>query len=113
MSFEKLRAANMRRSKEWHVNEEFNAMFYAVATGGECGEALNVMKKLERDRVDAKSRVGVYPSSATRNDLASEMADTIIYMDLWAEAMGIDLWPAVVKTFNAKSDEMGFTTKLA
>ena len=111
MSFAELRAANMRRSKEWQVDEAFDAMFYAVATGGECGEALNVMKKLRRDQIDA---IGVWscPSSASLEDLAQEMSDTIIYMDL-AQSLGIDLWPAIIKTFNAKSDDMGFTTKLA
>ena len=110
--FADLRAANLLRSGEWQSSEEFGAMFFAVATGGECGEALNVMKKLERGRIDAKSRAGVYPTTATINDLANEMADTIIYMDLWAQSIGIDLWRAVVAKFNAKSVEMGFSTKL-
>lgn len=105
--FSNLRTANRLRAKEWgHTNEGFDAVFYAMATAGECGEACNVQKKLERARLDAKG------TRATLGDLAQEMADTIIYLDLWAESIGINLWEAVVNTFNNKSIEMGFSTRI-
>jgi NTP pyrophosphatase (non-canonical NTP hydrolase) len=112
LNFMTLRNANIERAKEWQTDEEFSPLFYAVATGGECGEALNVMKKLERNRIDAKSSSNIKPSTATLADLADEMAHTIIYMDLWAASVGIDLQKAIIKSFNAKSVEMGFKTKL-
>lgn len=112
-TFAMLRHANVERSSQWHLgNEGFDAMFFAVATGGECGEALNVQKKLRRQELNAAGPTNIKPSRATLNDLADEMADTVIYMDLWAEKVGVDLWEAIVHKFNKKSDEMGFSVRL-
>ena len=59
--------------------------------GGECGECLNFIKKMRRgDKIDSK-------------DIAFELADIIIYADLLAARLDIDLDTAIVKKFNITS----------
>ncbi|NIO83428.1 MAG: hypothetical protein GTN53_22965 [Candidatus Aminicenantes bacterium] len=61
---------------------------------GEMGEACNAVKKLKR-------------GDGTIEKVAQEIADTIIYADLLAARLGIDLSQAIIKTFNNKSKEVG------
>ncbi len=84
-----------------HKIADWSASDWMVATFGELGEAANVVKKLNRERdgiagnSDAKVKL--------MDQLTQEFADTFIYLDLMAQALGIDLPAAVVQTFNAKS----------
>lgn len=94
-----LRQANAERQKEWNPGDGTMppASFWACELGGEVGEALNVIKKLERERL------GMVGSRATRGDLSKELADIIICVDLVALHYGIDLSLALVKKFNETS----------
>lgn len=103
---DKLRAANHDRQREYAHGERFGPLFWAVATAGECGEACNVMKKLER------ARLGNQGKHASVDDLRNEMADMVVYLDLWAASMGIDLWGSIVTKFNADSEARNFRTRL-
>lgn len=71
-----LRSANAVRHVEWSNGTGDGALFYAIEFFGEAGEALNVVKKLERERM------GMVGSRATVNDLAEELADVVICIDL-------------------------------
>lgn len=93
-----LREANTARQKLWGKK---NALFAAVELAGEMGEALNVVKKLERERI------GQAGSRATLQDLADELGDVQICLDLLASAYGIDLERAAAEKFNKTSDKMG------
>ena len=79
---------------------------WLTATVGELGEAANLIKKLNRDRD------GVPGNTETpvelRKALQDEIADTFIYLDLLAQALGIDLEAAVIEKFNRKSRELGY-----
>jgi hypothetical protein len=75
--------------------------------GGEVGEAQNAAKKLIR------FRNGWAGGSDARENLAEELADTVICADLAAMKEGIDLGAAVVAKFNATSDKYGFPERLA
>ena len=70
------------------------------------GRVSNVIKKLERERL------GIRGSRVTKEQLAEEMADAVICLDLAAMHEGIDLNAAVIKKFNATSDAMGLKTHL-
>ncbi|MGB0903188.1 hypothetical protein, partial [Halocynthiibacter sp.] len=76
----------------------------------ELGEAANIAKKLNR------VRDGITGNKETpeelRQKLAGEIADTFIYLDLLAQSQGIDLEDAVIRTFNAKSEEIGYARKI-
>jgi NTP pyrophosphatase (non-canonical NTP hydrolase) len=106
LSFGALRAANEERQKLWCPDQVPDLAFRAVELGGEVGEALNVVKKLERERL------GWRGSRASKEDLASEIADVIICADLLAQAAGIDLAEAVAEKFNATSEKVGLPTRL-
>lgn len=106
MSFSKLRAANAKRQKEWDRDYQITLSYRGTELGGEVGEALNIIKKLERERL------GIKGSRATLDDLAEELADVIICCDLIAMATGIDLTGAVEKKFNKTSEKVGLETRL-
>lgn len=74
----------------------------AIATG----KASNIIKKLHREAL------GIVGKRATREELASELGDVIICASLTAGHQGIDLDEAVTRAFNAKTDQLGFRTRL-
>lgn len=102
-----LRAANAARQAEWDPGKQISLSYRGNEMGGECGEAQNVIKKLERERL------GIRGSRATVADLGSELADVVICADLIALAEGIDLDQAVADKFNATSEKVGLSVRLA
>ena len=85
---------------------DWSLLEWSAAVGGECGEMQNIAKKIKRgdygDRMHADGR----------SDLAKEMADIIIYLDLMASREGIDLEQAVVSKFNEVSDRCNCDIKI-
>ena len=106
ISLRDLREANAARQKEWCPDQMPDLLFRGNELGGECGEAQNVIKKLERERL------GWAGSRATVDDLADELADVVICADLTALTAGIDLNAAVARKFNATSEKVGLCTRL-
>lgn len=104
--FYDLRQANALRQLEWDKEGAISLSYRGNELGGEAGEAQNVIKKLERERM------GIRGSRATVDDLADELADVVICCDLIASAEGIDLGEAVERKFNATSDKYGLRTRL-
>lgn len=102
--FECLRDANRSRQKEWHENGDPGASYKGNEMAGEAGEVCNVIKKLERERMGSRG------SRATLEDLADELGDVVICLDLIAEHYGIALWEAVAKKFNKTSAKNGLKT---
>lgn len=94
LSFPALREANVRRCESaWHSIESWSPTDWACAFAGEAGEACNLVKKLRRgDFVSAE-------------DIGEELADTILYADLLAARLGVDLGAAIIKKFNLVSDQ--------
>lgn len=101
-----LHAANIARQAEWCPDQVPDLSFRGNELGGECGEAQNVIKKLERERQ------GWRGSRATKDDLADELADVVICADLCAVTAGIDLGAAVLRKFNATSEKQGLSVFL-
>lgn len=101
-----LHAANIARQAEWCPDQVPDLSFRGNELGGECGEAQNVIKKLERERQ------GWRGSRATKDDLADELADVVICADLCAVTAGIDLGAAVRRKFNATSEKQGLSVFL-
>lgn len=106
LSFQALRAANTKRQTEWCPDQRPDLSFRGNELGGECGEALNVIKKLERERH------GWRGSRDNLSHLAEELADVIIVADLIALETGIDLGEAVESKFNATSEKYGLSVRL-
>lgn len=83
MNYTTLRAANAARQKEWDAGGEANNADWRMnELAGEVGEVCNVLKKINRERV------GVPGSRATVADLAEELADVVICIDLYMMTTG-------------------------
>ena len=109
MDFSELRRANIARDHEWvspGAGAKLSLSFRGNELAGEVGEACNVIKKLEREQL------GLIGSRATVGDLAEELADGIICIDLIAMDLGIDLGAAVEAKFNKTSEKRGLSTRL-
>jgi len=102
-----LRAANIARQKEWDQDAKITLSYRMNELAGETGEACNVGKKLERERL------GIAGSRATKQQFADELADVVICADLVAMGEGIDLQQAVIGKFNATSAKIGLETRIA
>lgn len=104
----RLAIANAARQTEWDPEAKTSSFTYRAAElAGEAGEAANILKKLERERL------GIRGSRATKAQLEEELADVVICASLAANVAGIDLWSAIVMKFNKTSDAVGLATRLA
>lgn len=127
ISFDQLHNANSIRQKEWDEKSQIDLSFRGNETAGEIGEAVeeilnllglssaliaaggrasNIIKKLERERM------GIRGSRSSKENLAKELADVIICIDLIASNLKIDLAKAVREKFNESSEKMGLKTLL-
>lgn len=106
LTFSALRHANNERQQEWPGNEKADVAFRAIEVAGEFGEVSEAVKKLLR------AERGIKGSTATTQDVADEMADALIALDLLAAEMGIDLGAAVARKFNLTSEKYGMKTRL-
>jgi NTP pyrophosphatase (non-canonical NTP hydrolase) len=115
LTFDQLREANVRRCVEsYHALDAWNPLEWGAATAGELGEALNLIKKLERDLPPPDD--GATPFFVRENRLDAigrELADTVIYLDLLAARLGLDLgfWTAI--KFDETSEKVGSRERLA
>jgi len=82
LTFERLRAASLPRSVRYYapLQDPWSIEDLLVALGGEVGEALNVMKKLERDRKGMRGNSEGFASLV--RSLGKELSDATIYLDL-------------------------------
>ena len=71
---------------------------------GELGEYANARKKFER---------GDYSQEEFMAKARMELSDVVIYLDILAAQLGIDLGEAVMQTFNTKSVQVGSRVRLA
>lgn len=99
-----LRQVNQRRQLEWDPNDSITIEYRGNELAGEVGEACNLIKKIARERL------GIRGSRATKFELAQELADIVICVDLIAMQMEIDLSNAVEEKFNATSAKYGLQT---
>lgn len=106
ITFNVLREANRRRQQEWPGNEKADVAFRAIEVAGEAGEVAEAIKKFLR------AERGIKGSVATREDVASEMGDLLVSLDLLADSLGINLGAAVRSKFNATSEKYGMRTYL-
>ena len=91
---------------DWTLSDWFLAFI------GEAGEAANVAKKLNRIRDGIPGNRNI-TEAELRAQLRREIADAYIYLDLMAQSEGIDLEAAVIETFDAKSEQIGYGVRLA
>lgn len=102
LSFEDLRKANVERCENSfkHSINDWSPSDWAMATTGELGELCNFLKKRHRGE------------TVNQKDIADELADVCIYLDLLAARLGVDLADAVRSKFNEVSVRVGSEVKL-
>lgn len=101
LSFNELRKANVARCEDaFHPVDSWSPTDWGCAMGGECGEALNLVKKARRGE-----KIPV-------EDIGKELADIVAYADLLAERLGIDLGRAVRDKFNEVSRRVNSDVRL-
>lgn len=101
MHFHELSEANLTRcEKSFHMCDDWSPSDWMTAVAGEVGEAANMIKKLRRGEDIPLIEVG------------KELADAVIYLDLLAQRLRINLGMAVRDKFNEVSDRVGSDVKL-
>jgi NTP pyrophosphatase (non-canonical NTP hydrolase) len=101
-----LRRVNGERWLAWAEGAAPDPLYMANEFGGEAGEVLNVVKKLERE---ARGWRG---SRDTVEHLGEEIGDCIICLDSLARAYGLDLTEVTAAKFNKTSDANGFPHRI-
>jgi len=114
LSFSELSMMNAVRNARWFGEESlerWSLSDWGIAAAGELGKALNIIKKLNRSAAQGLPGNNS-PDAVLEDQLASEIADVVIYLDLLAQRAGIDLGSAVERSFNRKSQDMGFPERI-
>ena len=105
LSFTELRAANLARLPG-AIDEGWNLAEWGCALAGETGELCNVLKKHVRQMEGDPDRAEL------RGMAAEELADVLIYADLIAAKLEIDLGEWVKYKFNKDSLKRGLPQRL-
>lgn len=104
LNFATLRGVNESRCNEvFFPLHHWSPTDWACALAGEAGETCNAVKKLRRlnDGVNTAKDPQNYSDAVSA--IAKELADTVIYADLLAARLNIDLAAAVIDKFNEVS----------
>lgn len=118
MNFEMFRRINGERGARWHGGNlnSWSIADWGVAMGGECGEALNAIKKLRRieDAIPNLSEPGraLLTVDAAIDKIGEEVADTVIYADLLCQRLGLRLEDVIRKKFNETSVKYELSERL-
>ena len=104
LTFSQLQVINSARCVDvFHAINDWSPTDWACAMAGECGEACNEIKKLRRlDGADSSGDIKDRRSELI-DKIGKELADLVIYADLLATRLDLDLGREVVKKFNEVS----------
>lgn len=136
LSFSALRVVNVTRCEKWHGpgSDPWTCADWSNAMCGESGEldevalaligarlalfvsastgkCANSVKKIRRQETGAVN-AGDPTVDKLKGDAGMELADVVIYADLLARHLGIDLGEAVRTKFNKVSEKHGFPERL-
>lgn len=122
MDLRRISAMNRRRADRWHHGfpdnkDGWTLADWSNAMQGEAGEAGNIVKKLRRIETGLRqAEQGATSDQEMRalllTKLETEVGDTGVYLDLLAQAAGLSLNRAIIRTFNRVSEREGFPERL-
>lgn len=114
MNFKEVSAVNKERSLLWHGGglDDWNIADWSNAMAGEAGEVCNAVKKYRRLECGVRQKNGPQNFEEAKAEIAKEIGDTFLYLDLLAQVLGIDIELAIRDTFNRVSEREGFPQKL-
>lgn len=109
LTFNTLRGANLKRlpmfrdakGRTCHSKNDgsdWSPAQWLQAVTGELGEYANLRKKVER---------GDLTIEEARPMLADELADVVIYLDILAAQLGVNLGEAIISKWNRTSEKVG------
>ena len=113
MKLSVLRLANVKRCEEvFHPLNDWSPTDWACAMAGEAGEACNAVKKLRRLADGTNTAKDPQTEAECLKAIGAELADTVIYVDLLAARLGLDLSIEVKDKFNEVSRRMNSSVRL-
>ncbi len=114
LTFRQVGETNLERAVLWHKGglDEWSVSDWACAMAGEAGEVCNAVKKLNRIETGAQQTKGPQTREEAVAEIAKEIGDTFLYLELLAQRLGIDMAEAVRQTFNRVSEREGFPQRL-
>ena len=113
LGLQTLRVANVARVEEvFHPLNSWTPAEWACAMSGEAGEVCNAVKKLRRLQDGTNTEKDPQTEEACIVAIGKEIADTIIYLDLLAARLGINLSVVVPAKFDEVSQRMNSTIQL-
>ena len=113
LTFKRMRELNVARSRKWENGAVWSLSDWMTALVGEVGEAANFIKKLNRLRDGMTgNKLEDRDPEVLREKFRKELGDIQLYLDLIADAAGIDLEQAARDVFNQKSEELGFEERM-
>lgn len=110
LTFRHFSDINKARCERWHPAgiQSWSPSDWITAVAGEFGELASLIKMRNRER-DGLVGNKFHP---TDEMIGKEIADVVIYMDLFAQSMGIDLSTVLRKKFNEVSERNNFPERL-
>ena len=112
MTFDELAKVNITRCRRWHDPESWSPQMWGLAAAGEMGETCNALKKLWRADNGIQQNAVPDDRAALVRSVAMEIGDTVVYLDLLAQRLGLRLEDCVRDTFNRISEREKFPERL-
>ena len=128
LTFTALRVANRARmplfknatGETKHSGQDWTVSDWALAVAGETGElaevlllySLMTMSLGKAENVMKKMRRKDFNPAVVVDDISEELADVVIYLDMLADSLGIDLGKAVMYKWNKKSEQLDIPLRL-
>lgn len=102
----RIRKANTERAKQlWIDPDKFEGLLhYTLELNGEVGELTELIKKINRRRLNSKHKGRKFKARKTKA-IEKEIADVYLALDLVAAHFGVDMTKIVIDKFNNKSKQ--------
>lgn len=113
LTMAQFQTVNAARVDIWHAEgEPWTLTDWTNAMGGECGEAMNVAKKIRRIDTGVGGNTKGEERCELLDALMFELADTVTYAFCVADFLQLSLEPYIVYKFNEVSDKQGIEVKI-
>jgi len=111
ITFDELRRVSHERAEAIGDTSLWSLSDWAVEFGGEAGELLDALKKLNRLRAGFDDKRNLTELQCKRA-IAKEVGDVVISLQLFCNQLDIDVDVAVRDKFNETSEKLGLPHRL-
>jgi|SRR5579859_5841404 len=115
LTFEHVSQISLQRAMLWHPRglNEWSESDWSNAMAGEAGEVCNAVKNLRRIQCGLTQSKGPKTADEAIAEIAKEIGDTYLYLDLLAARMGLKIEDCIRDTFNRVSEREGFPQRIS